>query len=112
MLNSLHYELIKEPAIERLYFFFFHFHFHSCILWFWMERAISQDIFIMNCTVPLIWKWFCVFYFGTPKGTSGSEKHSFVRVPVLATVLAGRMLTTTWRSAAQILHPRLLIAIH
>lgn len=76
-----------------------------------MERAISWDFFIMNCTVPLIWKCLS-FTLELQRETSGSEKHSFVRVPVLATVLAGCMLTTTGRSAAQILHPRLLVAIH
>lgn len=33
--------------------FFFFFHFHSCILWFWMERAISQDIFYYELHCPL-----------------------------------------------------------
>lgn len=58
-------DLIKELAIEILYSFFFIF-----IAYFMVLNGTCHflSFFILNCTVPLIWKCFFVFYFGTPKG--------------------------------------------
>lgn len=63
---------------------------------------------------PYFWKVFlCVSFTWELHGggSSGSEKHGFVGIPVLATVLTRHTLPTTRGAAAQILHPRLLVTV-
>lgn len=44
MVNSLHFDLIKELAIQRVYSFFFIF--IAVNLWFWMECAIPRHFLL------------------------------------------------------------------
>ena len=79
-----------------------------------MTRTISWAVFIWDCTVPLFLESVpCVSFTWELHGggSSGSEKHGFVGIPVLATVLTRHTLPTAGGAAAQILHPRLLVTV-
>lgn len=86
--------------------------FHCYIFQFSMTRTILElFIFYFKLHCSLIFGKCVSFILELQRETSGSEKHSFVRIPVLATVLAWCTLPSTWRPTAQILHPRLLITV-